>query len=303
MKNIENQMLEKCNLCPRQCMVNRQENQIGYCGETKEVRVARAALHFWEEPCISGKNGSGTVFFCGCNLRCIFCQNSVIAHGEVGKTITTKRLAQIFLELQEKKAQNINLVTPTHEVLAIREAVLLAREMGLQIPIVYNTSAYERVETLQMLEGIVDIYLPDFKYMDTKKANDYSHAKDYPKVAKAAIAEMVRQTKTVTFNTEGMMISGVIVRHLVMPGGVHNARAVLTYLYETYKNDIYVSIMNQYTPLRKSEQFPELNRRVTKREYEKVLAHAMNLGIINAFIQEGATAKESFIPAFNNEGV
>ncbi len=288
-----------CEICPRKCGV-----RPGFCGETNEIRLARAALHMWEEPCISGEEGSGAIFFTGCVLRCVFCQNHNIADGSVGKAVSVERLAEIMLELQEKKANNINLVTPTHFVMQIAEAIRIAKKKGLNIPIVYNTGGYERTETLRLLEGLVDIYLPDFKYMDAKLAAKYSLAKDYPEVAKAALAEMVHQVGTPQFDERGRMKRGVIVRHLLLPGQLMDSKDVIAYLYNTYHDDIYISMMNQYTPMPGiGERYPELNRKVRKASYEKLIAYALALGIENAFVQEGETAKESFIPAFDYEGV
>lgn len=289
--------LEQCNLCPRKCGVNRVAGKTGYCGMSAEVTVARASLHMWEEPCISGNNGSGTVFFTGCPLKCVYCQNRKIAIGSTGERISVERLANIFLELQEKGAHNINLVTPTHYVPQIVEALKLAKKNGLHIPIVYNTGSYENIETIQSLEGLVDIYLPDCKYFDSELASHYSNAPDYFEVASAAIREMVRQVGKPIF--EGtLMRRGVIVRHMILPGHTKDSRNIIGRLYETYGDDIYISIMNQYTPLVQMEQYPEINRRITPREYGKVVDYAISVGLENAFIQEGETAKESFIPDF-----
>lgn len=292
----------KCSLCPRMCMADR-EITTGYCGVKNTLRVARAALHFWEEPCISGEEGSGAVFFTGCNLRCVFCQNYQIARAEQGKEITVERLAEIFMELQEQKANNINLVTATHYVPQVVEALNIAKKQGLQIPIVYNCGGYECVDTLKMLEGLVDIYLPDFKYVDQERAKRYSHAENYPNAAKKALAEMVRQQPEAIFDGRGMMQKGVIVRHLMLPGGIKDSKAVVKYLYETYGNDIYISLMNQYTPLPHVAEYPEINRKLKKFEYDRLVDYAISLGVENGFIQEGETAEESFIPAFTNEGV
>lgn len=293
-----------CNLCPRNCGVNRACGQIGVCGQTDRLRVARAALHFWEEPCISGEMGSGAVFFSGCSLHCVYCQNSSIAKGGVGKEISVSRLAEKFLELQAQGANNINLVTAGHFVMQVIAALEQAKAGGLRIPVVYNTSSYEHVETLRHLEGYVDIYLPDFKYMDEALAERYSHAKDYPAVAKAAIAEMVRQTGPVRLREEtGLVERGTIVRHLVLPGHTEDSQKILFYLHQTYGDDIYVSIMNQYTPLAFLREYPELNRRITEAEYDAVVDYAIEIGIENGFIQEGETAKESFIPSFDCEGI
>lgn len=298
------QLLANCILCPRKCGADRTSGQTGYCGMSADLIVARAALHMWEEPCISGTVGSGTVFFGGCNLKCIFCQNHSIALGDCGKKISISRLAEIFLELQGKGAANINLVTPTHYIPQIREALILAKEQGLHLPIVYNTGSYETPEALQLLDGLVDIYLPDLKYYSTELSSKFSHACDYFEVATLALAEMYRQAGTPLFDeATGMMKRGVIVRHLILPGQTKDSKKVLRYLHETYGDNIYISIMNQYTPLPHVAQFPELNRKVTSSEYNKVVNFALGIGIENAFIQEGETAEESFIPPFNMEGV
>ena len=295
-------MKMKCSLCPRMCNVDR-EITTGYCGVKKTLRVARAALHFWEEPCISGEEGSGAVFFTGCNLRCVFCQNFQIARAEQGKEITVERLSEIFLELQEQKANNINLVTATHYVPQVVEALKMAKEKGLHIPVVYNCGGYETVETLKLLEGLVDIYLPDFKYVNHDRAKRYSRAEDYPEAAKKALAEMVRQQPEAEFDERGIMKKGVIVRHLMLPGGIKDSKAVVKYLYETYGNQIFISLMNQYTPLPHVADYPEIDRKLKKFEYDRLVDYAISLGVENGFIQEGETAEESFIPAFTNEGV
>lgn len=294
----------KCTLCPRMCEADRSNGDKGACGTSgTEIYVARAALHMWEEPCISGEKGSGTVFFSGCPLRCVYCQNYTIAHAKMGKAVSIERLSKIFMELQEKGAENINLVTPTHYTPEIIQAVIKARNNGLKLTVVYNCSGYEKVETLKSLEGIVDVYLTDFKYMDTDLAGRYSHARDYPETAKQALEEMVRQHKEAVFDDRGMMRKGVIVRHLLLPGCLKNAKAVVRYIYATYGDGVYLSLMNQYTPLSHVEKWPELNRRVTKREYERLIDYTLSLGVENGFIQEGRTAEESFIPLFDNEGV
>ena len=301
---MRNNEFENCCLCPRNCKVNRQTDQKGFCMESSKLRLARAALHFYEEPVISGTKGSGAVFFCGCNLRCVYCQNREIALGTVGREISIERLCEIFFELKEQGANNINLVTPTHFIPAIREAIIQAKSRGFNLPFVYNTSSYETVEALKTLDGLIDIYLPDFKYMDALLARNYSHAPDYPTIAKKAIAEMVRQTGPLSINPDtGLMEKGVIVRHMVLPNGTKNAKTVISYLFETYRDSIYISIMNQYTPMKEFDKFPELSRKVTAREYQRVIDYTVDLGVINAFIQEGETASESFIPVFNFKGV
>ncbi len=294
---------ENCLLCPRKCGINRSTGQTGVCGVSAEIRVARAALHYWEEPCISGEKGSGAVFFSGCSLHCVFCQNREISDGKAGKVISKERLSDIFLELKAKGANNINLVTPGQYIPDIVWAVNDARRRGMKLPIVYNTSGYENVTELKLLEGIVDVYLPDFKYMDSALSAKYSRAKDYPSVAKQAISEMVRQQPRVVIDdATGLIQKGVIVRQLLLPGHVNDAKAILKYLHDTYQNSIYISMMSQFTPIALKD-YPEINRTVTGREYERLIDYAIKIGITNAFIQEGDVAKDSFIPAFDCEGV
>ena len=292
-----------CNLCPRECNVDRGLGKTGFCKVPNHIKVARAALHYWEEPCISGEEGSGTVFFSGCNLRCVYCQNKKIAEGVYGKEITVDRLAAIFLELQEKGANNINLVTPTHYAIQIASALQKAKEQGLSIPVVYNSSAYEKVEILKLLEGYVDIYLPDFKYMDEGLSKRYSNAQDYPYLARKAIEEMVRQVGRPQFDQKGMLKKGVVVRHMVLPGHVSDSKNVIKYLYDVYGNDIFISILNQYTPLGGLDNYPEINRKLREKEYEEVVDYAIEIGVENGFIQEGDVADESFIPDFDGQGV
>lgn len=298
----------KCQLCPRMCQVNRDMGQTGICKVSSTLKVARAALHFWEESCISGTKGSGTVFFSGCSMHCVFCQNKEIAQGSLGKEISKERLAEIFLELQEQGANNINLVTPGQYVPHIIWAVEEARNQGLMLPIVYNTSSYEKVDTLKQLEGIVDVYLPDFKYWSSELAKKYSNAPDYPEIAKAAIAEMVRQQPKVQFEYDDtqdidLIKKGVIVRQLLLPGQLKDAKQIVKYLHETYENKIYLSLMSQYTPLSHVENYPELNRKVDRRTYDKYVDYAIEIGVEYGYIQEEDVAEESFIPEFNGEGV
>lgn len=297
------EITKDCTLCPRECHVNRENKKWGYCGMDSRIYAARAALHMWEEPCISGEKGSGAVFFSGCGLRCIFCQNREIAIGKDGKEISVEKLGEIFLNLEKQGAANINLVTGAHYVPQIREALRIAKEKGLSVPVVYNSSGYEKVETLKLLEGYVDVYLPDFKYMEASLAEAFSNAPDYPERAKEAVEEMVRQTGKCVFNEEGYIEKGTIVRHLILPGHTVNSKKVLDYLHNTYGNKIFISIMNQYTPVYEQKVYKELNRKVTEREYKKVLDHALEIGVENGFWQTGDTAKESFIPSFNYEGL
>lgn len=288
----------KCNLCPRKCNVDR-SNAIGFCQANDKIYVARAALHYWEEPCISGSEGSGAIFFSGCNLRCVYCQNHFISRKMHGSEVSVSQLVDLFFDLKQQGANNINLVTPTHYIPQIVLAIIEAKRSGLSLPIVYNTSSYENVESLKMLEGLVDVYLPDLKYVSSDLASKYSGAPDYPLTAKAAIEEMFRQVGKPVFY-ENKINSGVIVRHLCLPGHTKESKAVIKYLYETYGNNIYISIMNQYTPINKCK-YDNLNRKVTDKEYDSVIEYALELGIKNAFVQEGEAASESFIPQFNKK--
>ena len=293
-------LYKKCNLCARRCGVDRTVSA-GYCRMKNEIYLSRAALHFWEEPPISGERGSGAIFFSGCSLSCIYCQNREISRGRAGKVVTVERLCEIMLDLQRQGAHNINFVTPTHYIPSVADAIKLARSKGLTIPIVYNTGSYDAPEALKILEGLVDIYLPDLKYYTSKTANEYSCAKDYPEVARDAIAEMYRQVGRAQMDGEGMMTRGVVVRILLLPGHVAEAKLSLKYLMDTYGDSIYISLMNQYTPM---PDIPSpLNRRVTRDEYEQLLDYAEKLGLKNGFTQEFGTASESFIPPFDNTGI
>lgn len=294
---------ESCMLCPRACGVNRNNGERGVCGVSSELYIARAALHHWEEPCISGERGSGAVFFSGCSLKCVFCQNYELSHGEYGKRVGIERLAEIFFELEEKGAHNINLVTPDHYIPSIALAMREARDAGLKIPYVLNMSGYETPEAIGMLSGLADIYLVDFKYMDSKAAERYSCAPDYPEAAGLALKEMSRQQPVAVFDEDGMMQRGIIVRHLLMPGMLKNAKVVLSYVYEKYGNSLYLSIMRQFTPMKRLDKYPEINRSIKRREYERLIEYALDIGITRAFIQEGGTDRESFIPIWDNEGV
>ena len=293
---------KNCNLCERKCNINRYEKK-GICGATNKLKVARAALHHWEEPCISGSSGSGTIFFSNCNLKCLFCQNKKISIKGFGKEITINRLSEICMELQKQGANNINLVTPTHYVPSIIKGIKKAKEKGLNIPVVYNTSSYESIDTIKKLNKIVDVYLPDLKYKDDTIAKNYSNIKDYFKVATRNIEEMYNQVGKPIFNQNGIMIKGIIVRVLLLPGHLNDAKEIIKYLYDKYNNNIYISIMNQYTPVEKIDKYINLNRKVTNEEYDDLIEYACDLGIENAFIQEGETQEESFIPDFNKTGV
>ena len=293
-------MYEKCRLCGHRCGIDRRTG-IGVCGMSDGLYVARAALHRWEEPPISGTRGSGTVFFSGCSLRCVYCQNGEISRGESGLPITVARLADIMLELQSRGAHNINLVTPTHYVPSIADAIDKARSKGMSLPIVYNTSSYDTVEALRMMEGRVDVYLSDLKYHLPETARRLSRAENYPEVARAAIAEMHRQVGDAVLDGEGIMMRGVIARVLLLPRHVAEAKLCVRYLLDTYGDGIYVSLMSQYTPPDGME--PPLDRRVTAEEYRELVEYAERIGLKNGFVQERGSAAESFIPPFDNSGV
>ena len=294
--------IASCTLCPRKCAVDRTSGERGFCGAGADIVIGRYSLHRWEEPCISGTNGSGTVFFSHCTLRCIYCQNYSISTNMHGRRISQSELCEIFLKLQADGAHNINLVTPTHFIDKILPALDAAKSAGLRIPIIYNTSGYERIETLKMLKGYIDIYLPDFKYWRPKYAEKYSAAPDYPEAAKAAIEEMARQALP-AISENGLMKRGLIVRHLLLPGLLYDAKKIIDYLHSAYGNDITLSIMSQYTPLEQVSELPPLNRTVGKREYEMLCDYAASIGVTNAYTQDGAAAKESFIPDFYNDNI
>ncbi len=295
--------MAECRLCPRECGADRESGGLGVCRVGSEIKLARAALHFWEEPCISGERGSGTVFFSGCSLGCVYCQNRDISSGKVGKTVTRERLVDIFFELEGKGAHNINLVTPSHFIRDIAWAVSEAKRRGIGIPFVYNTSSYEKVSELKRLDGLIDIYLPDMKYYSDELAKRYSRVLDYFEVASAAIREMVRQTGDVCFDGD-MLKKGVVVRHLILPGHTEDSMRILEHLHGEYGDKIFISIMNQYTPMPGIErEYPELGSRVADEEYDFVVDCAISLGITQAYIQDGEAASESFIPDFDCEGV
>ena len=290
-----------CRLCARRCGADRTAGETGYCRMGDRAVVARAALHFWEEPPISGTRGSGAIFFCGCSLGCIYCQNRGIARADAGVAIGVPRLAAILSELQAQGAHNVNFVTPTHFVPSVIEAVGMARAAGMTLPVVYNTGSYELPETVDMLAGTVDVFLPDLKYATAKTAAAYSHAKDYPEVARAAIARMVRLAPEPVIDGEGIMRRGVLVRVLLLPEHLAEAKLSVSYLYKTYGDSVYISLMNQYTP---PASMPRpLDRPVTRAEYEDLLEYADRIGVKNAFVQESGTQTERFLPRFDGSGV
>lgn len=296
-----NRLLDKCMLCPRKCGVNRNKGEVGFCHASNKIKIAKAYLHKWEEPPITGENGSGTIFFSNCNLRCLFCQNYYIGEEGNGVEISVDRFSEICLDLQGRGATNINLVTPTHYVPLIIDGIKLAKSRGLTIPIVYNSSGYENVDTIKLLDGIVDVYLPDFKYYSDELAMKYSKCDKYFENASSSLNEMVRQKPECVFDENGIVKSGVIVRHLLIPRMESDSKKILKYLYDTYEDKIYISIMNQYTPVRKCK-YEELNNTVDDSVYEDIIDYAWDLGIRNAFIQEGGTQSESFIPKWDFKG-
>lgn len=295
-------ILNSCTVCPRNCKVDRTISE-GFCRSGALVKVAKAYGHMWEEPCISGEKGSGTVFFSNCNLRCVFCQNHDISQEDIGKEISTDRLSEIFLEQQERGFHNINLVNPTHYVPQIKEALKKAKEKGLKLPVVYNSNGYEGIESLKSLEGYIDIYIPDLKYFNDKYALKYSKAPNYFAIASAAIAEMVRQTGSPIFNEEGILQKGVIIRHLMLPGLLFDSKKVVDYIYKTYGDEVYLSLMNQYTPMFKAMDYPEINKALNPGHYEALIDHCLELGYKNAFIQDTGTNTTAFVPDFNLQGI
>lgn len=292
------ELFNKCNLCPRECSVNRNNKELGYCRASNKLKIGGYHLHMWEEPIISGKNGSGTIFFSYCNLRCIYCQNYDISIYDNGEEITIDRFANICLELQDMGAENINLVTPSHYIPLIREGLIMAKDKGLNIPIVYNTSGYEKVDSLRLLDGLIDIYLPDFKYYDDNFGK-YSNVNNYFEIADKAIQEMYRQVGS-SIIKKGIMRRGIIVRHLVLPHHSDDSKKVVKYLYDKYGDNIYLSIMNQYTPVRRCK-YLELNDRVSEKEYDNVIDYAYDLGIRRCFVQNSESQSESFIPVFKGD--
>lgn len=287
-----------CNACPRKCNVDRQ-NTLGYCKSSDKFKLARAALHFWEEPCISGKNGSGAIFFSGCNLGCVFCQNFDISHNCNGVEVSDGKLIDIMKNLVDKGANNINLVNPTHYS---TQLLRVFEKYKPPIPIVYNTSGYDSVETLRLFDGIVDVYLPDFKYIRPDKAQKYSKAENYPQVAEAALTEMKRQVKSDVFDDSGIMQKGMIIRHLVLPSNTNASIEALDYLAENF-DDTYISVMAQYVPCGDLSDYKEINRPLTQREYDKVVNHILDLGLDKIFVQELEAASDEFIPDFDFTGV
>ncbi len=301
--NIILDNLNYCNICPRNCNANRNSPNLGVCKSSLTLKIAKAYPHMWEEPCVSGEKGSGTVFFSNCNLSCVFCQNHEISHEAMGKEITTQRLSEIFLELEESGCHNINLVNPSHYALQIIEGINLSRKFGLKIPIVYNSNGYEKVKTIKALEGYIQIYIPDLKYFNDKYAIKYSKAPNYFNIASKAIEEMVTQIGEPQFNENGIMEKGVIVRHLMLPGLLFDSKKVVDYVYKTFGDSVYLSLMNQYTPMYGAKDFPEIDKTLNPKHYDSLIDYCLELGYKNAFIQESGTSSEVYVPDFNLSGV
>lgn len=296
--------LKKCTLCPRNCNVDRASSSLGFCNATDKVKIARASLHFWEEPCISGTKGSGTVFFSNCNLKCVFCQNHKISHGGFGKEISIEKLSSIFLNLQDRGAHNINLVTPTHYAFQIIKALDLAKKNGLSIPILYNSNGYEKESTIESLKGYIDVYLPDFKYFNDKYAIKYSNCKNYFKYASSSIEKMYMQVGAPSFDSSGLIKKGVIIRHLMLPGLLFDSKKIVDYIYSKFKDNVYLSIMNQYTPIDSlTNKYPEINKTLNPKHYKSFINYCRELGIKNAFIQDSESSSEKFIPDFDLRGI
>lgn len=294
--------LTDCTLCPRLCHVDRRKST-GFCGAGERAKIALVSLHPWEEPCLTGEKGAGTVFFSYCNLRCCYCQNHEISHGGKGMEVSDERLAEIFLEQQERGAATLDLVTPTHYVPQILHGLDLARERGFSLPVVYNSSGYETLETIDALRGYVDIFLPDLKYRHEKSAREYSRAPDYFLVASEALRRMVQQTGPAVMDGEGRMRKGVLVRHLVLPGCRHESMELLDWLWQEFGNDIHISLMSQYTPMHHGKEHGSLDRRLTTFEYESVVEHALALGITQCYVQERRAASQEYVPEFDGSGV
>ncbi|MBS7221556.1 MAG: radical SAM protein [Clostridiales bacterium] len=296
-------LYKNCSICPRNCRIDRTNGQIGYCQSGHEIKAALASVHMWEEPPISGSCGSGTIFFSGCNLRCVFCQNYTISSENSGKTISTERLSEIMLEQQARGVHNINLVTATHFIPSIVKAVQKAKNNGLKIPIVYNTGGYEKVESIKMLEGTVDIYLPDIKYFSSELSLKYSGASDYFSYASEAVLEMYRQTGNNIYDDNGIMKSGVIIRHMIMPSHKEDSYKVLDWIRDNIGTEACVSLLSQYTPAYNAEKYKEINRKLMSLEYTRVIEHFFDIGLKNGFMQEKSSAESKYTPIFDLSGL
>ena len=296
-------VLSNCNVCPRNCGIDRNSEKVGFCKSGATVKVAKAYGHMWEEPCISGTKGSGTIFFSNCNLRCVFCQNHDISQFSIGKEISVERLSEIFLEQQAKGYHNINLVNPTHYVPQIIAALDMAKKSGLTIPVVYNSNGYENIESIKALKGYIDVYIPDLKYFNDKYAIKYSSAPNYFNISSKVIGEMVAQVGTQVFNEDDIMIKGVIIRHLMLPGLLFDSKKVVDYIYKTFGDSVYLSLMNQYTPMFKATEYAEINKPLNPNHYDSLIDYCVDLGYKNAFIQESGTSSTVYVPDFNLQGI
>ncbi len=296
-------LLDNCNVCARNCGVNRNTGKIGFCKSGSTVKLAKAYGHMWEEPCISGEKGSGTVFFSNCNLRCVFCQNHDISQEDIGKEVSIERLSEIFLEQQLRGYHNINLVNPTHYIPQIIRALDIAKKQGLSIPVVYNSNGYENIKSIRALKDYVDIYIPDLKYFNDKYAVKYSNAPNYFNIASEAIREMVSQVGECTFDESEIMTKGVIIRHLMLPGLLFDSKKVVDYIYKTFEDKVFLSLMNQYTPMFKAVDYPEINKVLNPAHYDSLVDHCIDLGYKNAFIQESGSNTTAYVPDFNMQGI
>ncbi len=294
--------LKKCHICPKNCGVDRTKNN-GFCGANIYPKVALVSVHNFEEPCISGTKGSGTVFFSGCNLKCVFCQNYEISQLNLGKEVTPNNLANIFLKQQQKGVHNINVVSAGHFILQLKEALVIAKEKGLSIPVVYNSSGYERAEAIKILNGLVDVYLPDIKYFSSEISLNYSNAADYFNYASKAVIEMYNQCGKNVFDNNGLIKRGVIIRHLVLPNCRKDSFKVLEFIKNTFGDNVYVSILRQYTPMYKAKNIKELNRRVTTFEYQSVVDYFFDIGLKNGYMQSADSAKDIYTPDFDLSGL
>lgn len=295
--------LKSCKLCPRNCSINRLKGELGFCGANNNIKVAKVSLHKWEEPCISGSRGSGTIFFSNCNLKCVFCQNHTISSENFGREISTERLSDIFLEQQKRGAHNINLVSPIHYIPQIKSALYMAKSRGLNLPVLFNTNSYANLQSIKSLNGYIDVYLPDLKYFDDKYAIKYSNTPDYFKYASRNIAEMIQQVGKATFNKDGIIIHGVIIRHLMLPGLLFDSKKIIDYIMKNFSDSVYISLMNQYTPMYKVYKFPELNRPLNPKHYSSMIDYCISIGLNHGFIQESGTSSENFVPDFNLDGI
>lgn len=295
--------LKCCKLCSRNCGINRLNKELGFCKASEKIKIAKVSLHKWEEPCISGTNGSGTIFFSNCNLKCVFCQNYKISSENFGKEVTIERLSEIFLEQQKIGAHNINLVTPTHYIPQIKQALHIAKSNGLYLPILFNTNSYASLDAIKSLNGYIDVYLPDIKYFDDKYAIKYSSAPNYFKCASKNIEEMINQVGKVKLDKDGIIKSGVIIRHLMLPGLLFDSKKIMDYIANNFSDSVYISLMNQYTPMHDASKFKELNKCLNPKHYEKMIDYCISIGLINGFFQDSGTSSTNFVPDFNLSGV